>query len=43
MHLIMFFSSHLIEHFSHHEIDYILKEWIRVLKPNGIFESDAQI
>jgi len=32
------FSSHLIEHFSHHEIDHILKEWIRVLKPNGIFE-----
>jgi len=32
------FSSHLIEHFGHYEIDSILKEWIRVLKPKGVFE-----
>lgn len=32
------FSSHVIEHFSHREVKQVLKEWMRVLKPDGIFE-----
>jgi SAM-dependent methyltransferase len=30
------YSAHTIEHFSYTEIDTILKEWHRVLKPSGI-------
>ena len=30
------YSAHTIEHFSYTEIDTILKEWYRVLKPSGI-------
>ena len=32
------FSSHIIEHFSHEEIEPILREWIRILKKEGVFE-----
>ena len=32
------YSSHTIEHFSHHEIEEVVKEWARVLKQNGIIE-----
>lgn len=32
------YSSHVIEHFSHNEINDVLIEWIRVLKDNGTFE-----
>jgi predicted SAM-dependent methyltransferase len=32
------FSSHIIEHFSHTVIQEVLSEWVRVLKPGGIFE-----
>ncbi|KKN22535.1 hypothetical protein LCGC14_0914000 [marine sediment metagenome] len=30
------YSAHTIEHFSYTEIDVVLKEWNRVLKPSGI-------
>ncbi len=30
------YSAHTVEHFSYTEIDTILKEWCRVLKPSGI-------
>lgn len=32
------YSSHVIEHFSHNEIECVLIEWIRVLKNGGVFE-----
>jgi predicted SAM-dependent methyltransferase len=32
------FSSHVIEHFSHKEVEDVLREWIRVLKIGGTFE-----
>jgi predicted SAM-dependent methyltransferase len=32
------YSSHVIEHFSHNEIQCVLIEWIRVLKDEGVFE-----
>jgi predicted SAM-dependent methyltransferase len=32
------FSSHLIEHFSHRETKSVLREWIRVLRQDGIIE-----
>ena len=32
------YSSHVIEHFSHQEVESVLKEWVRVLKIGGIFE-----
>jgi predicted SAM-dependent methyltransferase len=32
------FSSHIIEHFSHTEVNDLLVEWIRVLKNGGTFE-----
>lgn len=31
-------ASDILEHFSHREVDAILSEWARVLKPNGIIE-----
>jgi len=32
------YSAHTIEHFSHMEVKYVLKEWIRVLKSGGTLE-----
>lgn len=32
------YSSHVIEHFSHHEVKEALREWVRVLKEGGTFE-----
>lgn len=32
------YSSHVIEHFSHREIEDVFREWIRVLKVGGKFE-----
>lgn len=32
------YSSHLIEHFSHREVNRVLAEWTRVLKEGGILE-----
>lgn len=32
------YSSHVIEHFSHTEVDSVLREWARVLKNGGVFE-----
>ena len=32
------YSSHVIEHFSHHEVKEVLREWIRVLREGGTFE-----
>lgn len=34
----LIYSSHLIEHFSHREVKDAVKEWIRVLKKDGIIE-----
>ncbi|ODV48844.1 methyltransferase family protein [Methanohalophilus euhalobius] len=31
-------SSHVIEHFSHCEVDNVLSEWTRILKPEGTLE-----
>lgn len=31
-------ASHCLEHFAHGQIDTILKEWVRVLKPGGILK-----
>lgn len=31
-------SSHVIEHFPHHEVKAVLCEWVRVLKEGGTFE-----
>jgi predicted SAM-dependent methyltransferase len=32
----LIYSSHLLEHFGRHEVDHVLLEWFRVLKPAGI-------
>jgi len=32
------YSSHLIEHFSHREVNVVLVEWVRVLRRDGIIE-----
>jgi len=32
------YSSHLIEHFGHQEVKYVLAEWVRVLKKGGVLE-----
>lgn len=32
------YSSHLIEHFSHQEVESVLTEWTRVLRKGGVFE-----
>jgi len=32
------FSSHVLEHISWREVSSVLKEWVRVTKPNGVFE-----
>lgn len=32
------YSSHVIEHFSHREVQAVLEEWVRVLKIGGKFE-----
>lgn len=32
------YSSHVIEHFSHKEIDKVLSEWILLLRDGGIIE-----
>ena len=29
------YASHLLEHFARHEVDEVLREWARVLKPTG--------
>lgn len=29
-------ASHVLEHFSHRQVDDVLKEWVRVLKPGGV-------
>ena len=28
-------ASHILEHFSHHEVALVLREWVRVLKRGG--------
>ena len=35
------FSSHVIEHFSHKRSRFILKEWIRTVKEEGIVEIEC--
>lgn len=40
------YCAHTIEHFSHLEVNYVIREWIRVLKVGGILElrcPDLQI
>jgi len=32
----LIYASHILEHFGRHEYKKVLKEWYRVLKPNGI-------
>jgi predicted SAM-dependent methyltransferase len=32
----LIYASHVLEHFGRNEIDYVLREWHRVLKPGGI-------
>jgi len=32
-------ASHILEHFSYHDVYEVLPEWIRVLKPGGRIES----
>ncbi len=32
----LIYASHLLEHFGRHEYKNVLKEWFRVLEPNGI-------
>lgn len=32
------YSSHTIEHFSHNNVPYVLKEWVRIIKPGGVIE-----
>ena len=32
------YASHILEHFPWYQIEEILKEWVRVLKPGGIME-----
>lgn len=31
-------ASHVLEHFSHQEVEKVLREWVRVLKPNGVLK-----
>jgi SAM-dependent methyltransferase len=31
-------ASHVLEHFSHRQVPDVLKEWLRVLKPNGVLK-----
>jgi predicted SAM-dependent methyltransferase len=35
----MIYSSHLLEHFSYHELVNFLNECLRILKPGGIFSA----
>lgn len=32
------YASHILEHFGHNEVFNVVKEWVRVLKPNGILK-----
>jgi len=32
------YSSHTIEHFSHNDVPFVLKEWIRIMKHGGVIE-----
>jgi predicted SAM-dependent methyltransferase len=36
--LTTFFSSHLVEHFSHREVENAVNGWIRILKLGGVFK-----
>lgn len=31
-------ASHVLEHFGHHEVYSVVKEWVRVLKPGGVLK-----
>lgn len=31
-------ASHVLEHFPHHQVLDVLREWVRVLKPNGVLK-----
>lgn len=35
---VLVFSSHSLEHFGHREVRSVLEEWVRVLRPGGVFE-----
>ncbi len=35
---IQVFSSHSLEHFGHRKVRSVLEEWVRILRPGGIFE-----
>ena len=32
----LIYASHVLEHFGRHEVDYVLREWHRVLQPGGV-------
>jgi len=32
----LIYACHILEHFGRHDIQKVLKEWYRVLKPNGV-------
>lgn len=32
----LIYASHVLEHFARNEVDYVLREWHRVLRPGGI-------
>ena len=32
----LIYASHLLEHFGRYEVERVLKEWLRVLKPGGV-------
>lgn len=32
----LIYASHVLEHFGRHEVDQVLREWFRVLRPGGI-------
>ncbi len=32
----LIYASHLLEHFGRHQVEGVLKEWYRVLKPSGV-------
>jgi SAM-dependent methyltransferase len=32
----LIYASHVLEHFGRNEVDYVLREWHRVLKPGGV-------